>query len=122
MVYNQVGGPVIPFNYENPIYDLCYELNQMADHYADGRSNGDDNYDPDNDVLSAIIPILGSPTLATEITDTNCKNIYDKLLPQAIRYTAGYMLHYLYITGQISTVSVAGNVSITNCPAEVSIS
>jgi len=112
MVYDQVGGPVIPFDYDDPIYDMCYELNQMADHYADGRSNGDDDYDPNNDVLNAIIPTLGVPTLSTEVCDYNCKNIFENLVPQAIRYTAGYMLHFLYLTGQISMLTIEGNVNI----------
>lgn len=114
MVYDQVGGPVDPSNYDDPIYDMCYELNQMADHYADGRSNGDNDYDLNNDVLNTIIPTLGAPTLSTEVNDINCMNVFDNLIPQAIRYTAGYMLYFLHSTGQISSFAIGGNVSISD--------
>ncbi len=90
-IFEDIGSFINPYIHEDPIYYLMYFMNQIADHYADGIVNGDDNYDTNIPGLSEIIPYLGSPTTNGEINDENCKNMYDVLIPYAIRTTAGLM-------------------------------
>jgi hypothetical protein len=93
---------VNPVLYTNPVYDMCYELNQITDHFADGRANGDDNYDTSYSNLNSIIPNLGIPTSSSEVNEASCIDMVNVLISQAVKYTAGYMLHFLLITNQLN--------------------
>ena len=114
-VFTEFGGFIDPYVHDDPIYFLMYFLNQMTDHYADGKVNGDDIYDTIPG-LQSVISTLGVPTLTSEINDTNCKQMYDILVPYAIRATAGLMYWFAVETDQIDPlpepVTVSGNVSL----------
>ena len=122
-VYNEFGGFIDPYVHDDPIYFLMYFLNQITDHYADGKVNGDDNYDSSFPGLSAIIPSLGVPTLTSEINDANCKQMYDILIPYAIKVTAGLMYWFAVETDQIDPlpepVIVSGNVSLNGGSGDI---
>ncbi|NQV19611.1 MAG: hypothetical protein HQ534_13860, partial [Armatimonadetes bacterium] len=114
-VFTEFGGFIDPYVHDDSIYFLTYFLNQMTDHYADGKVNGDDIYDTIPG-LQSVISTLGVPTLTSEINDTNCKQMYDVLIPYAIRATAGLMYWFAVETDQIDPlpepVIVSGNVSL----------
>ncbi len=123
-VYNEFGGFIDPYVHDDPLYFLMYFLNQMTDHYADGKVNGDDNYDSSFPGLSSVISTLGVPILTSEINETNCKLMYDVLIPYAIRVTAGLMYWFAVETNQIDPlpepVIVSGYVThsdIGNAPS-----
>ncbi|MCD6330237.1 MAG: hypothetical protein J7M10_07840, partial [Candidatus Cloacimonetes bacterium] len=101
-IYDNGEMFIDPYVHEDPIYYLMYFMNQITDHYADGKVNGDDNYDSTIPGLSDIIPTLGAPTLTNEINDINCKAMYDVLIPYAIRVTAGLMYWFACETGQLN--------------------
>lgn len=113
-VYNTYGGMIYPYLHDDPLYYLMYFLNQITDHYADGKHNGDNNYDTDIPGLSSIIPLLGAPTHYSQINEGNCKSMYDVLIPYAIRTTAGLLYWFAVETEQIDNIeiTVTGNVSL----------
>jgi hypothetical protein len=100
-VFSERGEFINPYVYDDAIYYLMYFMNQISDHYADGKVNGDDIYDATIPGLTSIIPSLEEPTSTSEINDINCKSMYDVLMPYAIRNTAGLMYWFLIETEQI---------------------
>jgi hypothetical protein len=97
--------------YDDPIYFLMYFMNQISDHYADGKTNGDNNYDSNCPFLSEIIPNLGVPTTTNQINDQNCRLMHSKLLSNAIRATAGLMYWFAWETGQLKNNTTNGSLS-----------
>jgi hypothetical protein len=102
-VYANGGRFINPYQrgVEDPLFFLMYFMNQITDHYASGKTHGDDNYDPTFPYLSDIIPTLGPPTRTWEINDGNCRAMHDVLLPYAIRATAGLLYWFAVETGQL---------------------
>jgi len=101
-IYNQGDQFICPYNSANdPIYYLMYFMNQIADHYADGKKNGDNNYDVNIPGLAEIIPYLGAPTNTSEINESNCQSMHDVLMPYAIRTTAGLLYWFGIETGTL---------------------
>ena len=50
-----------------------YFMNQITDHYASGRTNGDNNFYQNFPYLSEIIPTLGPPILQQLVVCLNRK-------------------------------------------------
>ncbi len=113
-VYSAGGSFLNPYNsWSDPLYYLMYLLNQATDHYASGRSDGDDNYDYACPGLTQIYSTLGPfPVTQAQINESNCAAMHDKLYPMAIRATAGLLYWFALQTGQIrpplTSVSISG--------------
>ena len=113
-VFMSGGSYIYPYyNWGDPLYYLMYLMNEATDHYADGLTNGDDNYDSNCPGLSQIISAEGVPTQASQINDANCRSMHDKLMPLAIRATAGLLYWFAKETNQIPSpqpfsVSITG--------------
>ena len=75
--------------WSDPIYYLMYYMNQITDHFASGKTDGNDNYDTNCPGLSSIIPTLGMPKTISQVNMTNITSMHDVLLPTVIRATAG---------------------------------
>ncbi len=74
--WNNNYGPFIdPYHPDvnDPIYFLMYFMNQITDHYASGRTDGDDNFYQNFPYLSEIIPTLGPPILQQLVVCLNRK-------------------------------------------------
>lgn len=101
-IYNQGDQFICPYNSVNdPIFYLMYFMNQIADHYADGKHNRDNSYDGNIPGLAEIIPYLGAPTNTSEINESNCQSMHDILMPYAIRTTAGLLYWFGIETGTL---------------------
>jgi hypothetical protein len=91
-IYAQDKTYIDPYNsWSTPLYYLMYFMNQITDHYASGKTNGDNNYDANCPGLSEIYPSLGLPVYTDQINQTNLSSMHDALLPLAIRATAGLL-------------------------------
>jgi len=115
-IYTRGGKFINPYqkNVNDPIYFLMYFMNQITDHYASGRTGGDDQYDPTFPYLAEIIPPLGPPTGTGEINDANCRAMHDVLIPYAIRATAGLMYWFAVETGQLPRPFMVDNPGFEN--------
>jgi hypothetical protein len=110
-----VGGRFInPYtSWGDPLYYLMYLMNQATDHYASGRSDGDDNFDTTCPGLSQIVSTLGLPTLQSQVNEENCRAMHDKLFPLVIRATAGLLYWFAVETGQLPMVmTVSGTFTV----------
>lgn len=87
--------------WDSPLYYLMYYLNQITDHYASGKTNGDDDYDTTCPGLTEIIPTLGLPTSTTQINQSNLSSMHDVIFPLAIRATAGMLFWFATQTGML---------------------
>ncbi|MBO8152980.1 MAG: T9SS type A sorting domain-containing protein, partial [Candidatus Marinimicrobia bacterium] len=117
-IYNDGETFINPYNeIDDPIYFLMYFMNQIADHYADGKTDGDDNI-PDErflPYLEPILPTLGPPTTTAQINDANCRAMHEKLIKYAIRTTAGLLYWFAVETGQLPRPQVlSGGVTLTD--------
>ncbi|HNW99742.1 MAG TPA: FlgD immunoglobulin-like domain containing protein [Candidatus Cloacimonadota bacterium] len=111
-VFNQFGSYIDVMNEPDPLYDLMYIMNQVGDHYADGKRNGDDNYDHSIPYLDAIYQTLGNQTHTSDINynstydnfinNPNFNEMYNTIVPQTIRATAGLLYWFGIETGQLS--------------------
>jgi len=90
---------------------LMYLMNQIADHFADSRINGDDNYNSNLSILSEIMSNL-PPSPSSSSLDPNLSNsattirnavniIHQALQPYAIKATAGLLYWFAVETGQL---------------------
>ncbi len=119
---NATVGPFIyPFGSGNPLHYLMYVSDQMADHFGsngpykgDGNNNIEGNPLPDELLFlnSVNLSSLGSPTVMTHpIGGTDLTNIRDKMIPQAIRATAGLLYWFAVETGIIRNTRVQNDFS-----------
>jgi len=106
-VYNGGRRFIYPFNtWGDPLYYLMYLMNEVTDHYASGKTNGNDNYDLFCPDLEATFTTLGSPTTTDQVNDSNCRAMHDKLFPLAIRATAGLLYWFAVETGLLNVIRV----------------
>lgn len=113
-IYAAGGTFISPYysQWGDPLYYLMYLVNQATDHYASGRSDGDNNYDINCPGLAQIIAGLGLPTTQGQINDANCRAMHDKLFPLVIRATAGLLYWFAREAGLFPpTVSISGPTS-----------
>lgn len=93
-----------PYNsWNDPLYYLMYFMNQTTDHFASGKTDGDNNFDATCPDLSQLISTLGLPTSQNQINDQNCSSMHNDLLPLAIRATAGLLYWFAKETGVLPT-------------------
>jgi len=123
---NDLGGRGLTyispfFNNEidaDPVYNLMYMMNQIADHYASASVNGDDAFSAGFPFLKDILPTLGLPRIASEINDANCRSMHDVLQPYAIRLTAGLLYWFAVktksFTNQLSFQPFPWNSTVSN--------
>jgi hypothetical protein len=96
-----------PYNsWSDPLYYLMYSMNQATDHYASTRVSGDDNYDSNCPGLAQTISTLGLPVTTSQVNSSNCPDMHSKLLPLAIRATAGLLYWFAIETGQLQVIRV----------------
>lgn len=122
-VYNNYGAFINPVDKINPLHFLMYTTAQMADHFG---SNGP--YEGDgNDVIGANalqdeitflnqmnIPSFGGPmALTNPLTDNDKLNIRSKMIPQAIRATAGLLYWFATQAGLIEAPILSAGISGT---------
>ena len=115
-IYSFGGTYINPYNeWDDPVFYLMYFLNQITDHYASGRTDGDDNIDATCPNLEDIIPVLGLPMETDEINYSNIVSMHNVLYPLAIRAAAGLMYWFAVETGQLPdpTPPVPPSVSIS---------
>lgn len=124
-VFNNVGRFLDPYIHDDPLYYLMYVSAQIADYFADGKKNGDSDYDHSISGLVDMMSLLDGPVLSSEIDDETCRDIYDQVIPQAIRATAGLLYWFAVETGQIEPIphpwSVSGNVQIADGSSPVGV-
>lgn len=115
-IYANGGRFINPYqrSVNDPIYFLMVFMNQITDHYASGKTDGDDQYDRNFPYLAEIIPMLGPPTKRGEVNDANCRAMHDVLVPYAIRATAGLMYWFAVETGQLPRPFVVDNPGFEN--------
>ena len=110
-IWNQGGKFINPFIHNDPVFFLMYLMNQIADHFADSRINGDDNYNSNLSILSEIMSNL-PPSPSSSSLDPNLSNsattirnavniIHQALQPYAIKATAGLLYWFAVETGQL---------------------
>lgn len=120
-VYDQYGGFLNPLDKLNPIHYLMYTTAQMSDHFG---SNGPYEGGGDNNLygnpLQDEVAYLNTMNLATFGGNTAMKNplVYDdvmairsKMMPQAIRATAG-LLYWFAVNAGLTTSPITLAVSI----------
>lgn len=111
-VYSTVGLFINPYVSSNPLHYLMFITAQMADHFgSNGPYEGDGNdiiggdYFPEEVTFLNTINIgsLGTPTALTNpLTDQQIYTIRDKMIPQALRATAGLLYWFAVETGLAS--------------------
>jgi hypothetical protein len=87
--------------WSDPLYYLMYFMNQITDHYASGKTDGNDIYDPNCPGLSDIFPTLGAPKTIGDVNYANVASMHDVLFPMAIRVTAGLLYWFAVQTHQV---------------------
>ncbi len=106
-IYAQGKTYLNPYQgWDSPLVYLMYYLNQITDHYASGKTNGDDNYDTNCPGLAEIFPTLGLPTSKTQINQSNLSSMHDVLFPLAIRATAGLLYWFAMETSILSNTTI----------------
>lgn len=108
-VYSNVGQYINSYVSSNPLHYLMFITAQMADHFgSNGPYEGDGNdiiggdYLPEEvSFLNTInLSSLGAPTgMTNPLTDQQVYTIRDKMIPQAIRATAGLLYWFAVETG-----------------------
>lgn len=103
-VYQNYGGFINPVGKTNPLHYLMYATAQMADHFgSNGPYEGDGNDiiggDGQPDEIAFLnqmnISSFGTPTgLTNPLSDNDKLNIRSKMIPQAIRATAGLLFWF----------------------------
>lgn len=103
-VNNSVGPFINPYISTNPLHYLMYTTAQMSDHFGSNgpyEGDGDDNFggNPLPEELTYLnalnLSSYGQPTGMTyPISNNDLINIRDRLMPQAIRATAGLLFWF----------------------------
>lgn len=128
MVNNLVGSYINPYISASPLHFLMYTTAQISDHFG---SNGPYSGDGDNNfggmatteelsyLNSLNLSSYGEPTgMKTDMSINDLINIRDKLIPQAIRATAGLLYWFateaeiLSIPTQPLSISISGPTTI----------
>jgi hypothetical protein len=115
--HQNVGTMVDPYTSDNdPVHYLMYTMQEQADHFGsygpyDGDGNDDIIGNPRLSETAFLSPILlsslGQPTsMAGPWTTPYLENMRDKLIPYAIRATAGLLYWFAVETGLSAPVSV----------------
>lgn len=127
--YTQIGGMINPYHYQSndPLHFLMYTTNQMANHFATQgpHKKPNNDYFGGNGTSAEIaylnslnIPQYGIPTSDDGPWGDESKiNVRDKMLPQAIRATAGLLYWFAMESDLLQNTLVknsfgGGNVSI----------
>ncbi len=118
-VYSQFGGYIDPLQYQDPLHFLMYTTNQMANHFATQGPHKKYNNDYfGGDGTSAEIAYLNSlnvsqfglPTSDNGPWNYDAKiNVRNKMLPQAIRATAGLLYWFATEVGLITKITAKNN-------------
>lgn len=99
--YSQVGGYINPYQSTNPLHFLMYTTNQMANHFAtqgphyrpnNGYFSGNPLPEEISYLSSLNVSNFGVPTSINGPFDiTSILNVRNRMLPHAIRATAGLL-------------------------------
>ena len=128
-VYNNYGTFINANNSSNPLHYLMYTTAQMADHYGtNGPYEGDGNDllggSPTSEEISFLnsmnVSSFGNPVwLTNPLSGNDILNIRSKMIPQAIRATAGLLYWFATQAGlvtapltPITSVALSGNISL----------
>jgi len=110
----QYGDLLNPYQHSDPLYYLMYFLNQIADFYPDGVHSGDSQYDLEIPGLEAVISSLTNNLEPDDLNDENCLDMYNILIPYAVKVTAGLLYWFAVESDQIEQIPppclISGNV------------
>ncbi len=114
-VYQEYGEFIDPYDHEDPMFYLAYFLNQIADYFLflDGRQAGDENYNPAIPGLEDVISSLENQLEPNDLNAGNCIDMYNVLIPYAIKATAGLLYWLAVESGQIEPIPEPWHVSGT---------
>ena len=123
-IYNNYGGFLNANNSSNPLHYLMYTTAQMADHFGtNGPYEGDGNDIIGGNPLPEEISYLnvmnvssfGNPVALTNpLSNSEILNIRSKMIPQAIRATAGLLYWFATQVG-LATASLVPITSVALC-------
>jgi len=115
-VYNSFNGFINPIGKTNPVHFLMYTTAQMSDHFGsngpyegDGNNTlgGNGNSDEITYLNSLNISSFGNPvSLTNPLSDSEILNIRSKMMPQAIRTTAGLLYWFATQVG-LSSIPIS---------------
>jgi hypothetical protein len=128
-VYSSYGSFLNVNNSSNPLHYLMYTTAQMADHFgSNGPYEGDGNDiiggNPLPEEISYLnsvnISSFGNPVgLTNPLTENDKLNIRSKMIPQAIRATAGLLYWFATLTGlttapllPITSAALSGDITL----------
>ncbi len=114
-IWNNGGRFVNPYvNYVDPLYYLMYYMNQITDHFADGKVNGDNNYDSNCPGITEFMQNSNWTNMcySSQVNLTNCESMHNVIFPEVIKVTAG-LLYWFVIEANILQVPTAITVTPT---------
>ncbi|KQC06294.1 MAG: hypothetical protein APR54_01875 [Candidatus Cloacimonas sp. SDB] len=110
-VFIQQGEFIDPYVYDDPIFYLMYFVNQIADFFPDGINAGDEAYDSTIPDLQEAVMGLENQLEPEDLNNMNCLEMYNILIPYAIRATAGLLYWFGIESGQIEQIPLPWNVT-----------
>jgi hypothetical protein len=118
---SQIGGFINPYQSPNPVHFLMYTTNQIANHFAsngpqmnpnNNTFGGDGNTEEISYLNSLNLSSWGGPSdMNGPWNQTTALYIRDKMLPQAIRATAGLLYWFARECHLITNIKIINNFS-----------